>query len=367
MTASPLAAPVTRSAPRLARRADARSRRWRWLAPTMVVVVLALVVVSVLFGDNFRIAPGDLVKWLTGQSGIDPLAKFGINTRLPRALLAVLVGAALAIAGALLQALTRNPLASPDIIGVSQGVVAAVLVFSVVFPNLPYAFVDWVQPICGTIGGIGTAAVIHLATRKLGSAESTQFILIGILVGGILTSLSSLALLFLGTDATRVFGFMSGSLNLKGWSDLRLAAAYLVPGLVLLVLALPRANVLQLGDDVALGLGQRIGRDRLLVLGASVLLTAGAVTVVGALSFVGLMAPHMVRRMVGSDLRRLVPASALMGAVIVLISDLAARNIQPQRYLSGFGDAIGFAYLPTGLYLAVLGVPFMISLIWRRS
>jgi iron complex transport system permease protein len=98
-----------------------------------------------------------------------------------------------------------------------------------------------------------------------------------------------------------------------------------------------------------------------------VLLTTGAVTVVGALSFVGLMAPHMVRRMVGSDLRRLIPASALMGALLVLIGDLAARNIQPARYLSGFGDAIGFAYLPTGLYLAVLGVPFMISLIWRRS
>ncbi|WP_427889145.1 FecCD family ABC transporter permease [Kribbella sp. GL6] len=330
------------------------------------MVIVTLVVCSVLYGDNFRISPADFVRSLTGSADVERLTRFGVTTRLPRALLAVLVGAALAVAGALLQALTRNPLASPDIIGVSQGVVAAVLLLGVVAPNLPYQYVGWIQPVCGTIGGIGTAAVIHVATRRLGSAESSQFILIGILIGGILTSVSSLALIFLGSDASRVFGFMSGSLNLKGWDDLRLAATYLAPGLILLLFAVPRANALQLGDDVALGLGQRLGRDRLLVLAASVLLTAGAVTVVGALSFVGLMAPHMVRRWVGSDLRRLIPASALMGAVIVVVGDFAARNIQPQRYLSGFGEKIGFDYLPTGLYLAVFGVPFMISLIWRR-
>jgi iron complex transport system permease protein len=343
-----------------------RARRWRLLLPALLAATAVMVFVSVVVGDNFSVAPADVLHYLTGQGGIARLSEFGINARLPRALLAVVVGAALAAAGTLLQALTRNPLASPDILGVSQGVVAAVLCLQLWSPVLPYGLIDWVLPACGLVGGIGTAAVLYLVTRKMGSADSTQFILIGILISGVLTSMTSLALVVLSSDAVSVFGFISGSLDLKGWRSLEMTAVYLVPGVLLLAAAIPRANALQLGDDLALALGQRMRRDRLIVLGAAVLLTTGAVTTVGALSFVGLLGPHMARRLVGSDLRRLIPAAGLLGGMLVLLSDFLARNIQMHRLLGSFGKDLGFAYLPVGVYLALFGVPFMISIIWRR-
>ena len=350
----------------IGRNLNRRAARWRFLLPILLLTIIAVVFASVVIGDNFSIAPLDVLRYLTGQGGIERLSEFGIGSRLPRSLLAVVVGAALAAAGTLLQALTRNPLASPDILGVSQGVVAAVLGVTLVLPTLPYGLVDWVVPIGGVVGGLAAATVIYLVTRKMGSAESTQFILIGILVSGVLTSMTSLALVFLGSDAVSVFGFISGSLDLKNWRDLWLTLAYLAPGTVLLLMAIPRANALQLGDDLAIALGQRQGRDRLIVVAAAVLLTAGAVITVGALSFVGLVAPHMARRLVGSDLRRLVPAACLLGGLLVLVSDFLARNLQPHKLLGSFGEHLGYAYLPVGVYIALFGVPFMISLIWRR-
>lgn len=362
-----MTATLTRPAAAAARAGgNPRARRWRYLLPVLLALTVVMVFVSVVYGDNFSIAPGDVLTYLTGQGGIDRLADFGINARLPRALLAILVGAALAAAGTLLQALTRNPLASPDILGVSQGVVAAVLCMQLWSPVLPFGLINWVLPVCGIVGGVGAASVIYLVTRKMGSAESTQFILIGILISGVLTSMTSLALVLLGSDAVSVFGFLSGSLDLKTWHSLEFTLAYLVPGGGLLVLAIPRANALQLGDELAIALGQRMRADRLIVLGAAVLLTAGAVTTVGALSFVGLLGPHMARRFVGSDLRRLIPAAGLLGGMLVLFSDFLARNIQLHTVLGRYGSQLGFAYLPVGVYLALFGVPFMISLIWRR-
>jgi iron complex transport system permease protein len=331
--------------------------------PSLVLGCVSLTVCSIVYGADFMLAPRQVIDVLLGHSDTTLLAKIGVNARVPRALMALLVGAALAMAGTLLQGLTRNPLASPDIIGVSEGAVAAVLGWTAFGPQLAFGLINWVLPVVGMVGGLTTASVIYLLTRKAGSAESTHFILIGILIGGVLSSVSAFCLIFLDEDAQRVLGYLNGTLALKTWQDLWTVVVYLVPAFVLALVAVPRANALQLGDDVAVALGQDRSRDRLVVLVAAALLTAGSVAVIGALTFVGLLGPHMARRITGSDLRRLMPASALLGALMVLVADFVARNFQPQTLL---GDGVSAAYLPVGIYLALFGVPFMLSLLWRR-
>jgi iron complex transport system permease protein len=266
--------------------------------------------------------------------------------------------------------LTRNPLASPDLTGLSAGALAAVVAWAAFGPSIELGAFDFVVPVIATCGGLTAAGLVYLLTRRVGSVESSRLLLIGILVGGVLSSISTLSLLVLGADASRFLGYLSGTLALKTWTDAAVAAAYVAPGLVLLVLAIPRANALQLGDAVAVGLGQRRELDRAIVLLAAVVLTAGVVSVTGGIGFVGLLGPHIVRPWVGSDLRRLVPAASLAGAVMVLAADLVARNFHPAWVVEaviGPVDSYTPAQLPVGIYLTLFGVPFLVSLLRRKG
>ncbi|MDN5750940.1 MAG: iron ABC transporter permease, partial [Pseudonocardia sp.] len=269
-------------------------------------------------------------------------------------------------AGALLQALVRNPIASPDLIGITAGAVAATVAFTAFGPALPFGTASWVLPLVATVGGFATAITVYLLTRRIGTVESTRLLLVGIVTSGVLGSITPVGLIFLGERAESLLGWLAGSLALKTWADAGLVAVYLAPGVVLAVLAIPRANLLQLGDGVAVALGQHRERDRLLVLVAAVVLTAGAVCVVGAIGFVGLVGPHIARRVVGNDTRRLVPAAAIGGAVMVLLADLVARNLDPRWLLGPLADDVRAAALPVGVYLTLFGVPFLLSLL-RRS
>lgn len=344
---------------------NARERTWRWLAPLLALVLVVLVIISTLSSSTNPITLGEAWRALWSDT-VPPLDAIAVDARLPRSLLAIVAGASLAMSGALMQALTRNPLASPEITGVSSGAVAAVLCFTAFGPALSTTVVSWALPALAVAGGLLTAGVVYLLARRLGSLESTRFIMVGILFGGVLASVASVALIFLGVNADRILGWLAGSLSLKTWQDLELMSLYVLPGLVLLPLVIPRANALQLGDDVARGLGQRQDLDRILVLLTSVFLAAGTVAVVGAIGFVGLIAPHMVRRFVGSDLRRLVPATALAGAVMVSVADLVARNFDPRWVLGDLLTDVVTTSLPVGVYLQCFGVPFLIILLWRR-
>lgn len=224
----------------------------------------------------------------------------------------------------------------------------------------------WVLPLVANAGGFATAVTVYLLTRRVGRVESTRLLLVGIVTSGVLGSITTVGLIFRGEESEALLGWLAGSLALKTWADAGLVAAYLVPGVALAVLAVPRANLLQLGDGVAVALGQHRERDRLLVLVAAVVLTAGAVCVVGAIGFVGLVGPHIARRVVGNDTRRLVPASAIGGALKVLLADLVARNLDPRWLLGPLAAEVRTAALPVGVYLTLFGVPFLLPLL-RRS
>lgn len=348
-------------------RRDARSRRWRWLLPTLIAIVVIMSVLNLLFGLETIFTPAEAWRGLWGGADVDPLTELAMSVRMPRTILAILAGLSMGAAGALLQALTRNPLASPDLTGVTEGAVAAAVSWIAFGPAVPFGFATWGRPLVATFGGLATAGVVYLLARRSGKIESTRLLLIGILVGGVLSSVTSVGMLFLGGRAEQLLEWLSGSLANKTWDDALLVMVYLIPGFLLLGTVSARANAMQLGDDVAHALGQRREWDRFLVLIVCVLITAGVVAVVGALGFVGLMAPHLIRRSVGSDLRRLVPASALTGACMMIFADFLARNIDISWIFGSLVDNAAGNTLPDGIYLALFGIPFLASLLWRRG
>lgn len=348
---------------------DVRARRWRWAAPALMATIVVVGTIAVLVGIGNTLSPLDAWRaWFADAQTVPILHRLAVEVRTPRVVLGCLAGLALGASGALLQALTRNPLASPDLTGVTAGAVAAAVAWTAFGPTLGVLPIEWVRPTVAIAGALLTSFVVYLVTRRGGAVESTRLLLVGILAAGVLSSITSLSLLFMGPEASKVLGWLAGSLATTSWQDVWIVCVYCLPGVLLLPGAIGRAGALQLGDDVAVSLGQRRELDRVLVLVSTVLLTSGVVAVIGALGFVGLMAPHFARRFLGSNLRRLVPASALIGAAMVVVADLVARLFDPRWVFFWLGeDRIRASSLPVGVYLTLFGVPFLASLLWRRT
>jgi len=289
-----------------------------------------------------------------GGAASDPLAAFSVTElRLPRLVVALAVGAMLAIAGALLQAVVRNPLASPELTGVSAGAVLAAVVWIGTFGGAA-GEVGVVVPLVATAGGSLAGLIVYGIASAGGRTDPLRLVLTGVLVAGILSAATLVALLLLRRDPDddALLTWLIGSLELRSWADARVIAPYLILALPLLAVAVPVANLLQLGDGVAGGLGLVAERGRALVLVTAVVLTAGAVAVAGAVGFVGLVAPHLARLLVGGDVRALVPVAALTGALILAAADLLAAATP--------------GGVPVGVFTAALGVPLFLHLL-RRS
>lgn len=341
-----------------------RTRRLRWLVPTLLGIVVVTGTASLLVGEGNMLTPADVVAVVTDGEPAK-LHQIAVNSRGPRVALAILVGGALGAAGALLQTLVRNPLASPEFVGVSAGAVAATVAFVAFGPEMTASIVGWGRPLVSTIGGLMAALVVYAFARRVGTVESTRLLLVGVVISGVLASVTTVGMIALDQDAGGLLSWLAGSLALRTWADAGWVAAYLLPGVILTLLAIGRVNLRQLGDDLAVGLGQRPERDRVVVLLAAVVLTAAGVSVVGAIGFVGLIGPHIARRIVGSDARRLVPVSALGGAVMVLVADFVARNLDPAWLAGPLGVEVRNVTLPVGVYLTLFGVPFLLSLLWK--
>lgn len=271
------------------------------------------------------------------------------NLRLPRTLLGALVGAALAVAGVILQAVMRNPLASPGIIGVSSGAGLAAVVALMIFPALS----GWLIPVA--LGGAFiTATAVYLLAWKRG-VEPVRLLLAGVAVSSLLGAMSTAIMLFNSEKVAGILDFAIGSLSTRSWPQLELVAPYIIAGLAVAVIIAPKLNILGLGDEIAVGLGMNVERMRLCFIALAALLAGAAVSVVGLLGFVGLIAPHIVRMIIGGDSKFLIPGAAIFGAVLVVGSDTAGRVvIAPEE-------------LPLGIIMALLGPPFFLWLLRRRA
>lgn len=269
--------------------------------------------------------------------------------RFPRALVAALVGANLAVAGAVMQALTRNPLASPSLTGVSAGAGLAVVASLVLFPARPLGLTPLIAFAGGMVGG---AVVFTLATRSV--VTPVRLALAGFATASLLLAMTTGLLLLSHETVGTVYFWLAGGVAGRGWQHVEVILPWMVGGISLAFLMSRQLNILLLGEDVARGLGISTARTRLVLIVVAIFLTGAAVGVAGPIGFVGLIAPHVARFLVGTDHYRIIPLAALFGAALVVWADVAARNVQ--RPLE----------IPVGILIALLGGPFFLFLA-RRS
>lgn len=268
--------------------------------------------------------------------------------RFPRVIIGMIVGACLAIAGAILQAIMRNPLADPGIIGVSSGGGIAAITVMIIFP----AYLN-LLPLAAFLGAFITALLIYLLAWK-GGATPVKIVLVGVAVNAIMGAGTNALMLLYSDRVQSVLPWLSGGIAGVGWSHVQMIVYYAVGAIVVSLCSVKYIRMLRLGDDVAHLLGQRVEIIRFFLILLSALLAGIAVSVSGLIGFVGLVVPHILRLIIGTDDRFLVPASALGGAFIVVFADMIARTVF---------DPIE---LPVGILLAFLGGPFFLYLIQRN-
>ncbi|MEV0845186.1 iron ABC transporter permease [Streptomyces sp. NPDC049954] len=312
-----------------------------------LLVLLALSCVAYLsVGEGF-VSPAEVVKVLLGRPSPDELV---VGTlRLPRMVVGLLVGLAFGVAGALIQTVARNPLASPDIIGISQGA-GALTVGAMTLGVTSYT----VLPYLSVAGGIGAAALVYFFAWR-GGLHATRFVLIGI---GFAIALRSLTTLFMTKGdylvAQQAQVWMTGSLNGRGWPEARTLAWVLLVMLPLVLWAARAQRTVSMDDDTATALGVRLNRVRFGLVAVGVILASVATGAAGPVDFVALLAPQITRRLTrGAQIPLL--SSGLAGALIVVLGDLLARRLfSPTE-------------LPVGVLTAAVGAPYLIWLIVRRS
>ncbi len=270
------------------------------------------------------------------------------NVRLPRTIVALLVGINLSLAGAILQGVMRNPLASPSIIGVSAGAGLTALIILIIFPN--YYFL---VPIGAFLGALLATLLIYFLAWNAGIMP-TRLILAGVAVSSLFGAGNNALMTFYPDRVSGVISFMVGGLSAINWQDVRMIGPYTLVGVFLLFFLPNELNILTLGDEVAKGLGinVEISRFRFIILAS--LLAGSAVSVVGLLGFVGLIVPHIARIIIGSDYKYLIPGTLLMGGSMLMIFDTIARTLfSPTE-------------IPVGIIMSILGAPFFLYLLRKR-
>ena len=270
------------------------------------------------------------------------------NIRLPRSIVAVLVGINLSLSGAILQAVMKNPLADPHIIGISSGAGLFGIFAMLVMENAG----NLVTP-AAFLGALLAAILIYILAWKDG-IKPIRVILAGVAVSAFLGAGISAMLIFYSEKVSGALMWMVGGLSARSWQHVQLILPYTIAGTILALAFTKHLNILQLGDDVAKGLGLRVNLTRTILTAIAALLAASAVCVVGLLGFVGLIVPHTARLLIGSDYRILLPSAALLGAAVLTFSDTAARVI------------FAPVELPVGILLAILGAPFFLYLLRKE-
>lgn len=270
------------------------------------------------------------------------------NIRLPRMIVGALVGMNLALSGCILQAVMRNPLADPHIIGISSGAGISGITVMILFPALEYL----ITPVA-FVGAMAAAVAIYILAWKNG-IKPVRIILAGVAVSAFLGAGISGLLIFYSDRVNGALMWMVGGLAARSWPHVSIIVPYAVVGLILAVLSSHYLNILQLGDDMAKGLGVHVEITRVVLTAIAALLAASAVSVVGLLGFVGLVIPHISRLILGSDYRYLVPGAAILGVAIVALSDTFARVV------------FAPVELPVGIIMAFIGAPFFLFLLRRE-
>jgi iron complex transport system permease protein len=326
--------------------------RHPFIATVVVFSVVAVVMMLSAGSGEFPLSPSKVVAALFGY-GDEFDRTIVVDFRLPRIMMALFVGMALAVSGAILQGITKNPLASPDLIGVTAGASFAVVLFLTLFSDENNALTVSIQwlPLFAFLGATFTALVVFLLSWKNGIAPF-RLLLIGIAVAAFMQAGTTVWIL-MGPiyQASQATIWTTGSIYGANWSQVYVIMPWALLLIAISLLMRRQMNILELGDDIATGVGSRVQRNRVLLLLLSTGLTGVAVAFAGGIGFVGLLAPHIARRIVGPKFQSMVLFSAGIGALLVLIADWIAR--------------VAFApvEVPAGVWTAAVGAPYFIFLL----
>ncbi|MEN5015548.1 iron ABC transporter permease [Erwinia sp. Eh17-17] len=315
----------------------------------LALLLLAAVLLSLMTGASWISLP-QVIAAVTRHDPMNLQHILVTTSRLPRTLMALAVGASLAVAGALMQALTRNPLASPGLFGINAGATFCIILFSSLLSLSSLNALLW----CAFAGAaLAGALVWAIGTAGRGSLNPLRIVLAGASITALFTAFSQAMLVIDQQGLDTLLFWLAGSLTERELSAAWPVLAFSSLGLAVALLFAGQLNVLNAGEDIATALGQNAGRIRLLLAGLIIVLAGSAVALAGSIGFIGLVVPHMVRRGLSVDHRWLLPGCALGGALLLLLADILARVvILPQE-------------VPVGVMTALFGAPFFIWLARR--
>jgi iron complex transport system permease protein len=313
-----------------------------------LMLILSMAIGSVL------ISPAELWGVLTGTVENQTFRTILLDIRLPRTVLIALVGAALAGSGAAYQGLFRNPLADPYLIGVASGAgLGAILAMSVRWPYTTLGLLA--VPLAAFLSSLLTVYLVYTFANIGKTVPTTNLILAGVAVSSFAVSMTSFLMLRSTGEVRRAIGWLLGGVSLVGWDVTLALVPYLAVGMTALILTGYSLNLLQFGDDQATQMGLNVRRAKFIIIIASSLVTAAAVSFAGIIGFVGLIVPHIVRIWWGVDYRRLIPLSILGGASVLLVADVLSRILlAPEE-------------LPVGIVTALAGAPFFLWVLRRAK
>lgn len=333
-----------------------RRRAKRGITVMLIIAAMILAVFLISMNAGFiRLTPLDTIRTLLGM-GTDKQSLILFEFRLPRIVISMLIGAGLAVSGCILQGISRNALADPGILGINAGAGLMVMLYVTYFPTTSIRSVFWL-PLVALLGAGLTAALIYmLAYRRHKGISPISLILVGIAVAaGISAAMIVLTLRLDPGQYQFVATWLAGSIWGTNWKFVLALLPWIVVLLPYVLYKARAMNVLTLGDQLATGLGAPVERERLVLLAAAVGLAGASVAVGGGIGFVGLIGPHLARRLVGPGHQSLLPASALAGALLVITADTIGRTVlQPTE-------------IPTGIVVAVIGAPYFLYLLARSK
>lgn len=319
-----------------------------WFGTTLVTAAAGFIMLQLMTGSPAVDLAGVVAAFRAPSD--DLLHLVVVDLRLPRALLALLAGGALGLAGALMQDGLRNPLAAPELLGVTGGASLIVAIVAVLHVPLPRELL----PLAATIGGLAVGAAVLAVGRR--SREPSTLVLVGLAASAFLNG-AIVAVVTLGapSDVGLFYQYLLGSLANRSWDAVATVAPWILVGLPLGLLFAPQLNAMRLGDDVASGLGIPVARTRMLIIGLCCLLAACVVAVCGPIGFIALLAPHIVRLVTGqTDARLILPLSLLVGSVLLLGADTIGRVLTQPREIA------------VGVWTVLLGAPALLALLHAR-
>tara|TARA_B100000575_G_scaffold41589_1_gene29129 strand:+ start:2360 stop:3424 length:1065 start_codon:yes stop_codon:yes gene_type:complete len=333
------------------------SSKFIFLSPIIVILLFIVSIISLSNGavsTSFQDIYNYVLSLLFNTTEIDPVKEKVIsNIRFPRIILAILVGASLAVSGASLQGVFKNPMADPGIIGVSSGAaLGAVFVLSVGLASFSLLML----PLFSFLGGLSAAFLVFIISRLASSSSSSSFILSGLAVSTFLNSVISLIILSSKKfgELTSILSWLAGGFQDSRWEHVYITFPIVLTALPFLIIYSNRINILSLSDDSAKSLGLNVNKDKLVILTIATLITSISVAVSGILAFVGIMIPHITRLIVGPDNRVVIPVSALVGSLFILTGDLLARTL----------------FIPNeirlGIITSFIGAPYFIFLLIKQ-